>query len=333
MTTYNTSGTVDWMVNEGQIYAATLKVLRKLGEGETISPETYQDCRLFMNALLKQWQGRADYAPGLKMWSRRIGFLFQSTSTGTLQAGPAYPGWTNAFSQTTLTAGAAAGDTVINVATATIFEGKPPYSPTAVPVVNDHIGIILVDGSLFWTTVSSVSSLAVTLATALPKAASLSSTVFFYETGANQPIVVEVVNLRNPNKSDQLLRPMTMQRYQALPAKQQPANIAQPTAYYAERQLTYTNLYTTVDATNDATWYLVVEYMQETEDLTQATQNPAFPKEWFRALIWGLAKEIAPLYNATWSEVHEMNYVQALKVARNVEPETTEMYFSPYRVD
>lgn len=313
-----TSGTYDFLVNEQEIIETAMKSIGKLGEGEAISPEAYQDCRRYLNMIMKQWQGRADFAPGLKTWTRRIGYLFLSSSTGTLKADPLTPGWTNSFTQGATSSTIEDGDTVI------------PMVSTAGIVGGFTIGIIQTDGSLFWTVVASVTnSTQLVTVDPMPVGCAEGATIFAYASNAPQPIVVESINLRNPNKSDQIVGLMTMSQYQMLPAKNMPSNIANPTAAYVQRNLNDTTFYLDCAAANNTAWYFVVEYMVEAEDMNEASQNPAYPKEWYRALVWALAREIAPVWNAAWTSLHENNYTQALKIARNVEAEMEVMFFQP----
>lgn len=312
-----TSGTSNFLVTEQEIIETAMKSIGKLGEGEPISPEAYSDCRFFLNMIMKQWQGRADMAPGLKTWTRQIGYRFLSSTTGTMKTGPQYPGWTNIFFQTTASASASEGDSLVSCTNVGDMSD------------GDYFGVILVDGSLFWTEIVSITGNNVQLLGNLPNDVNVLTTVFTYTTPAEQPIIVEAVNLRNPNMSDQLVGLMTMQQYQMLPAKNMPSNIANPTAVYVQRNLDYTTLYLDCAAANNTAWYLVIEYMVEAEDLNEPAQNPAYPKEWYRALVWALAREIAPVWNAAWTSLHENNYTQALLVARQVEPEVTAMFFQP----
>jgi hypothetical protein len=45
------------------------------------------------------------------------------------------------------------------------------------------------------------------------------------------------------------------------------------------------------------------------------------------ALVWGLAKQIAPMFNAPWSNEMQLSYVEALAMAKEQDGESTAMYF------
>src|SRR5215831_17288861 len=90
------------------------------GVGENISDADYQYCRRKLNMMVKQWMGTLDFAPGLKVHSRKRGNLFLSTTTGQYTLGPGGSGWSSdSFISTTTTAGSAVGSSTVTVSSAT----------------------------------------------------------------------------------------------------------------------------------------------------------------------------------------------------------------------
>src|SRR5450755_2172900 len=59
-----------------------------IGESETPTAQEYNDCGRKLNMMVKQWMGKQDFAPGLKMWTRDRGDLFLSYSQYQYQLGP-----------------------------------------------------------------------------------------------------------------------------------------------------------------------------------------------------------------------------------------------------
>jgi hypothetical protein len=120
-----------------------------------------------------------------------------------------------------------------------------------------------------------------------------------------------------------------IQDYANLPSKRDPTNISDPVAIYVEYQLTNSVLYTDCAGAQDPTKHLVIDFLEAAQDFNVSTDNPEYPQEWFLALTWGLSKQAAPMYRTVWTDTMEMNYQEALRIARRKEPEVTTMYFMP----
>src|SRR5712664_1839273 len=113
-----TSGTVSFSLNRDDIIKQAMEDCGALGIGEIASDDDLQKVAKKLNIMVKQWMGTVDFAPGLKVWSRKDGNLFLSTTTGTYTLGPGGNGWATSFTQTTLGAAASAGASTITVTSA-----------------------------------------------------------------------------------------------------------------------------------------------------------------------------------------------------------------------
>lgn len=313
----STSGSYSFTVNRDQIIRQAMLNIGKLDESETPNAQEVSDVAFTLNLLIKQWQGRGDFAPGLKVWTRRRGHLFLNNTTGQYSVGPTATGWTETYVYPTITATAAAAATSIYVTSATGI------------VAGYKIGIQLSSGALFWTTVSSVVSLRVNLAAGLPSQALIGAQVFCYQTTAQQPVVIETALLRDNQANDTPLKLMTVQDYDNLPTKATPLNIGDPTAIYYEFQIGNSYLYTDVGASQDVTKHIVLTYMEAVQDILQGSDNFEYPQEWFLALAWGLSSEICPMFNATWTPKMEDNFKRSLIIAQRKDPERVSIYFQP----
>lgn len=310
-----TSGTYSFSVARDDIIRLAMLNIGKLEENETPSARETTDCSMLLNMLVKQWQGKADFAPGLKTWTRRHGHLFLSSTTGQYTLGPGGTGWTNNYVTTTLTANAASGQPAVVVAATTGM------------VAGDKFGVVLSSGALFWSVILTIVGLTVTLTTNLTGAAGSGAVVFDYTTTAQQPIVIETVLLRDYTKSDTPIRRMILQEYDNLPSKADPTFISDPTSIYYEFQLTNGVLYTDVAGASDTTKHLCMTYMEAVQDLNSANDTFEYPQEWYLALAWGLAKQICPMFNAPWTELMKENAAMSLAIAQKKEPETSVMFF------
>lgn len=310
-----TSGTYSFSVARDDVIRLAMLNIGKLEENETPSARETTDCSMMLNMLVKQWQGTADFAPGLKTWTRRHGHLFLSSTTGQYTLGPGGTGWTNNYVTTTLTAAAASGQPVVLVTANTGM------------VVGDNFGVVLTSGALFWSTIKTIASLTITLNTNLPTGASSGGVVFDYTTTAQQPIVIETAFLRDYTNSDTPIRKMIVQEYDYLPSKTNPTFISDPTSIYYEFQLTNGVLYTDCAGSIDTTKHIGMTYMEAVQDLNSANDTFEYPQEWYLALAWGLAKQICPMFNAPWTELMKENAAMALAIAQKKEPDRSVMYF------
>ena len=311
-----TSGTYVFSVSRDTIIRQAMLTIGKLDAEESPLAQDTTDCATVLNMMVKQWQAKADYAPGLKTWTRRRGYLFLNNGTGQYTVGPSGTGWTNAPLLTTTTASAVGGATVVAVpAGLTLAAGY-------------YIGVALDSGALFWTTIVSYIGTAVTLTDALPSVASATAQVFAYQTVGTQPVVIETASLRDNTLNDVPLNIIRdVQTYDMLPQKANPQNMSDPTAIYYEFQLGDSNLFTDVGAAQDVTKYIVMTYLEAIQDFNNPLDTPEYPQEWFLPLCLGLGKLIAPIYNSVWTPLMQDNYTTALAIAQHKDPEIRSDYF------
>jgi hypothetical protein len=316
-----TSGTYTFSTTRDTIITDAMLNIGKLGQGEAPTAQEIVNCAYKLNALVKQWQGQADMAPGLKMWSRKQGHLFLSTTTGQYQlGGSGSSNWTNSYVYSFLSANSTAGTNTITVDNASSFTNGM------------YIGIELTgtyqNGNLYWTTINGApSGNVITLTGNLPANALVGGIVYGYTTIAQLIVVPESCVLRDMNSEDVPINFMTVQDYQYFPSKTDPNYISDPVSVYIQRNLSYTTLFTDVAGASDVSKHLVIEYMEPIQDFNNPTDAPEYPQEWFRALSWGLTKEIAPMFNAVWTPAMQSNYTEALQIARNLDPNRTSLYF------
>jgi hypothetical protein len=311
-----TSGSFSFTVNRDQTIRQSMLNIGKLDELENPTPQDITDCNLVLNMLLKQWMGRTDFAPGLKVYKRKWGYLFLNNSTNKYTVGPNGQGWTNTFVRPVTTATSLSGSNSITVASATGI------------ATNYNIGIQLDSGALFWTTVSGVVGLVVSLNANLPSQSSSGSQVYCYQTTAQQPLNIETAVLRDEFNEDTPLRFLrTVQDYANLPGKTDVQTISDPTAIYYEFQLTDSFLYTDCGAANDVRKYIVVSYMEPVQDMVNPTDTFEYSQECFLAITWGLSKQIAPMYGMPWTQLMESNFLSATMIAGHKDAEVSTLYF------
>ena len=307
-----TSNTFAFSVSTNDLVREAMLNIGKLDSYESINPVDFADSVRKLNMIIKQLQGKADFSKGLKMWTRRIGYLFLSGTGYQYNLSATGDNWTNSFVKTTVTFNAYTGSLSLVVGSATGI------------ALTNYIGIQLSNGSLFWSTVSGVTGLTITLNTPLPSNVSATGIVYVYAAKAQFPLAIEIMSLRDSTSTDVPVRSLNLYDYTALPSKTDVTNKSDPTGVYVEHQLNYVNLFTDCGSTSDVTKYLVINYQETIQDISG---NPAetieYPQEYYRAISWMLSKEICPMFNGTWDQTREGLLTQAVAVATNKDPETS----------
>jgi hypothetical protein len=318
------SGTVSFSVNRDDICKHAMYDCGALGIGETMSDDDLQLCAFRLNLLVKQLMGTIDLAPGLKVWSRKDGFLFLSNSTGTYSLGPSGSGWATSFTQTTLASSQSSGASTISVASASSISN------------GDNIGVSLSDGSIQWTTVNGAPvGTTVTLTAVLTASATSGAGVYNYATSlqARRPLQIITAVLRDSNSNDVPLWFYNLQDYETLPSKANPQNTGDPTTLYYQAVLTNGILRTDVAAAADTTKYIHMVYLSPIEDFNSATDTPDYPQEWYRPLVKSLSVEIAPAFSLPVTQDMLQAKSEAMAIAGRSNPETSSMFFMPKNDD
>lgn len=312
-----TSGTYSFGVTKYDIVRQAMLNIGKLDPAEQPTASEMQDCTLVLNMLCKQWMGKTDFAPGLKVWTRKRGHLLLSSTTGVYTIGPTAQGWTNGLNNTVTTAAALAAASAVVVSSATGI------------TANDTAAVYLDSGALHFSVISSVVGNTLNLATSLPSAAASGAVVFTYTAAAQNPKDIETALLRDINNTDSPLDIMTVQDYDFLPNKTDPNYLGDPTAIYFERGLNTSRVYTDVGAAIDTRSHIVITYQEPIQDMTNNADEPYYPQEWYLALCWGLSEQITPMFKAKWTEKMEALKANAMAVARQGDSERSSLYFQP----
>lgn len=337
--TPSTSGSYTFSVTASDIIRQAMLDNGALAEGDIPTAQEYSDCLLKLNMIVKQWMGNTDFAPGLKVWTRRRATLFLGNAQYTYRLGQLGDHWVestaglsypNQYGQTTVATLTAQNQTVLRVASVASMN------------INDYIGVLL-GSDIFWsrvTAINPVAPLTVTLANPLPSAALASSYVWNYTKKAVRPLSMVAVVLRDIYANDTSMNIMTVERYESLSTKTAPTNIADPTAILYESQFRNQEpngrLYIDVGGAQDVTKVLHCVYLSPTQDLVNPGDAPDYPQQWFRPLVAQLSKDTAGMFEVTWDPSNEATLVDSLRIARQADPEISDAYFevnggdSPY---
>lgn len=312
-----TSGVYASSINSVGIVRQSMLNIGELDEDEDPSPRQYDDCLVVLNMMVSQWMAKADFAPGLKMWTRKRGNVFLSTAANSYSLSAFNTtGWTNSFVKNlTSVTSTAGGNTLTLASVAGISTG-------------DFLGYVGADNQLHWTKVASAVN-PVTIVGTLSVNVVAGANVYTYSTPAQYPVVLEDALLRDDFGNDTPLRIMQVQSYDMLPSKANPTYSGDPTAIYFETNLGYTTVYTDVAVAQDVTKYLVLTYMEPVQKFVNPNDTPYYPEEWYLALVWGLSEQICPMFKKRWTDKMEQLKNTAMSIARNKDGEISVMYFQP----
>lgn len=329
------SGTFSFTVVRDDIIREAMLNIGAIGESEVPTAQEVTDCARKLNMMVKQWMGTLDFAPGLKMWSRQRGDLFLSSTKFQYALGPSGSAWAGGvtalpgqnYGTDQSIANAIAGATTINVG----------VGSTGNYTAADNVVLQLTSGDIYITTISSVNAGAGTFVIpgpGLPSPMASGNYIWNYTTQQQRPLQILTCVLRDSQNTDIPMNVMTLQDYESLPTKTQPGYISDPTAIYYESQFANVlavngpgQLYIDCAGAQDVTKRLHIVFLRPIMDFVNPGDNPEYPQQWYRPLCWGLSREIAGMFDADWTKDMDLNYREAMAMAREGDPETTSMYF------
>jgi hypothetical protein len=302
-----TSGTVTFSVTEIDIITDALMEIGCLDETGTPTASDIVIARRKLNLIVKQWTSQLDFAPGLKMWTRRTGYLFLQDGQVQYALGPSGDHATDSYVRTTLTAAAAQGAGTITVASVTGI------------ATTYFIGVQLDSGSIQWTTVNGApAGSVVTLTATLTGAAASGNTVFCYQTKMRRPFELISGSLRDTDGNDTPVDVnLSLAEYEAIGSK---TSEGSPAGLYFEAQRTNAAAYLNC-APDDVTNVLRIPYLSYIEDFTAQSNDADFPVEWSRPLCLQLANDLARPFGVEVSQGLKQDLAEALAMARKAYPE------------
>lgn len=288
------SGSSDFTRTRDQIIHRALRLCGAIKAGETPGAQEITDGAEALNALVKRWQKKQ-----LHVWSVTEGTLFP-------QAGQSRYGLslastdhvTESYVQTALSAAGSEGALSISVGSISgIASG-------------DHIGVIVDDGTIHWTTVNGAPvGAAVALAVALDDSAAVGNPVFAYTSKIVRPLKIVDARRRNISSGNEVsLSPMLARLdYQALPNKSQTGTINQ--AFYDPQLSTgYLHLW---NPPTDVTDLVTFTWHRPIMDFDAAADNPDLPQEWLDPLAFNLAVSLAPEYDVPMERFQQLGIMAA----------------------
>lgn len=321
-----TSGSWNLSRTAANIITAAFEDLGVIIPGGTVASADSTLALSRLNHITKQMQGDADGFPGMHIIHRQRVTLFFAEGQHEYFIGPASTDAraTTRYGRTTIDAAEAIGQTVISVTATSDTTTEPGTTITA--TASDIIGVEQNDGTIFWSTVSSISAGdTITMAAGLDVAAAVGNYVWYFTSRAQRFVLCEAAVIRDENFNDSPIKIYTDVREYEEAVSDKYAD-GQPTAILIEPRLTNTRILLNSQPTDvTETLRLTVQYPAEDYDAT--SDDIAFPQEYIRFLEWELAFALAPAYGSVWTPAMEQNRQEAKATAGRLNPEMSVAYF------
>lgn len=276
------SGSTNFALNRDQIIGSAFRKIGAFASGEVPDAQSVQDASDALNAMVKHWE-----SIGIHLWTETEGTLWlqPGQSRYGLGGGATDHATTKAsWTQTTLASAAANGSSTIVVTAATGF------------AASYYVGVLLDDGSLFWSTESGApAGTTITLAAPLTDSAAAGNQVFVYQTQIERPLRMPAARrLAIIGGIETPLNPMLSRLdYQSLPNK---TATGIPTQLFYDPQLVTAYAYVW-PAPVDSLSAINFTYYRSIQDFDTAANTPDLPQEWIRTIVWNLAAELAIEYD------------------------------------
>lgn len=321
-----TSGSYNFSITAAELIKLALENIGVLRINQTI-PNSYQEMALRrLNYLVKLIQGNSDLMPGLKIFSRQRVTLFLAEGQQKYSIGPASTDAraTTAYGRTTIDAAEAIGQTTISVTATTDTTTDP--GTTVTMTAADIIGVEQNDGTIFWSTISSVAAGdTVTIASGLDVAAAVGNYVWWFTSRAQRFPVIENAVLRDENRNDSALVIYRENEAYDVGVADKYAD-GEPTSILVEPLRIATRVTLDTQPT-DVTKQIVMTVLYPAEDYDASTDDIAFPQEYFLWLAWELGRQCVVPFGRPWTNDMEMNYQMAKSTAGHLNPEMSDLYF------
>ncbi len=322
-----TSGTWTYSVTALQVITSAFEDIEVIANGQTLDSNDLATALRTLNLLVKQWQGTSDKFPGLKIWTRQRLAIFFVKGQSRYLVGPAATDdrASVAYNSTTTTAAKAANATSLSVST------------SAGMTAADVIGIVLADGTIGWTTITTVnSSVLLTLPSNTLGAANSGAVIYTYTAKAQRFVELEAAALRNNADPTQPIDiPIEIytdvQQYESITQKGAQGD---PTAILLEPMRLNTVVTCNFAATDvNKLLRLTVQYPSENYDSAAGADDISYPQEYFAAIEWELARRLAPKFGKPWSQDMQLHWQIAVQDGVNINPQDTHLCFEPGRDD
>lgn len=270
-----TSGSVNFAVTRDEIIKYALINVGGIGEGVTPSATSVTDAAFYLNMIMKAWHN-----DGMPLWALKEGYILPIAATNSVSLGPSGGHATLSYTNTTIGADEAIGQTSITVTSITGISAS------------DAIGVEQDDGTIHWTTVNGApSGTTVVLTAALTDEASAGNHIYAYTTKIQRPLKILEASLFNSTASTD--RPIEVITHEELFSLSDKTSEGDPLKLWYNPQLTQ-GVATIWPRFENGDSVIKIWFHRPFEDFDASTDNPDCPQEFYMALVWQLSWAISP---------------------------------------
>lgn len=309
------SASTDFNPNRDNLIAASMRICNALASGETPTGAELRDGSEALNMMLKSWM-----ADGIHVFTRRrVTLLLEADKNKyTLGTSGDYAVYSENLNETTMRVAGIATDTTLEVTTTTGM------------AAGDYIAIIMDDGNLHKTTISSVTdSDTVVITDGLAYAADADKAIYWFTNKVARPQNILQAFVRDSSDLDTIVSVVSQQEYWALANKTSEGRINQ---VYYDPQIAAGYLYVWPQSdVITSTLELVVQ--KQFDDMDASTNNVEYPVEWLNAIKFNLAMNLAYEYGITGGMLDriERRAMTERMMVQSYDRETTSLYLQPDR--
>lgn len=261
-----------------QIVTDALSIIKVLGEDEAPTPSALAQGVRFLNRVVAGFENQSKH-----VWKKTECTLFLQPGQVSYTLGANTNSYcTNQFWKTTVSSGALLNATTISV------------TSTANLHSNDYIGIVLDNGTLFWSTIASIGSNTVTINNAITGTAAQLNNIFNFTTQITKPLqILDIRRYLIGSQQESWFPHISYEDYMRMPNKLVPAASVSQWTFQRNRDNSILYVY---PSPSDETFYLNITYSPSFNDFFLSTDTPDFPDEWNEVIILGLALRLSHVY-------------------------------------
>lgn len=273
------SNSYDFSLNAGEVFKEALENVGAIGVGDELDAQHVGSLTRAFNIMLKSKQVRA-----LSLWTWKDAVLFLEKDATSYRLGATGDHATETYVQTTLAADAAQGATTITLtATAGMTNG-------------DNIGIVLDDGSLFWTTISVTGG--TDIAAGLTSVAVSGNVVFAYTSKIQRPLSIKDVRLLHVDETERPCNVIPVSEYSGYPNK----NVSSEIVSIAHEPLMDNTMLRVWPANTLTTDVLKFSYKKPVDDIDNIEHDIYAPVDCYDAIVADFTARIAGRFGMSVAE-------------------------------
>lgn len=279
----STSGTYVFSQNRDQLLIRSLRLAGAVSEGESdIDSAMITEAAQALNSMVKLWQ-----ATGIHIWRTVEATLFLQANQARYELATTSTDHAAEISvETTLAVNAADGANAVIVSSATGMS------------VGYNIGVQVDDGTIHWTTISTLVGTTVGLTAPLDDSATAGLVVLVYQNRLARPLKILSARLYNfVSGLDTPVEEMDRQEYFDLPSKAAAGHV---NGYFYDRRggANQSGLLYVWQPSPAVEECLKMTVARPVQDFTAAGDDADLPQEWIEAIVWNLAENLAIEYDA-----------------------------------